>query len=462
MNSKISTFAERRIIDDFVKDINLKKEMGIHPEKTVIDFRNDRQKGREGERNIYLVPTKLLRFRKDNGRIASDTYSYEKKNGILDETLEETQNIIRKFLSNKDQENNIKLKNSIKHTGQIEPAIITCDGFLINGNRRKMIIEELYEKTKDRKYETMKVVILPGTNDPGGPPTIKEIEQIENRYQLQSDGKSEYTNFDRAISIQRKIDSGMSLEEQLKDDPSLVELSEKDFAKEVKKIREKFLYPLECVDRYLEGLGREGLYDSISEGRADKEGRWYSFIDYYERIYKPLKEPLKRNNLNIEEDEAGTIEDIAFKIIRKKDFPQTKTHEVIRKLPKMLMNKHSKKEIMKIKDVPNKLEEKDFNEYDEINIIDKKWGKKYENEIVGSVMRASKIIDHKKEIETPLTLLEEALNKLNHEKMEPEKLDIFKTQDALELTKEIQEKAHELEKIFWEQRNKLEKLVSKK
>lgn len=221
MSQKISTIAERKIIEDFAKEISLKKETGIHPEKTVIDFRNDRLKGKDGERYVYLVPTKLLRFRKDNGRIASDVYSYEKQNGILDETLDTTQEIIRKFLTNKDEENNIKLRNLIKHSGQIEPAIITCDGFLINGNRRKMVIEDLYERTKEKKYETMKVVILPGADDEGGPPTIKEIEQIENRYQLQSDGKSEYTNFDRAISIQRKIASGMSLEEQLKDDPSV-------------------------------------------------------------------------------------------------------------------------------------------------------------------------------------------------------------------------------------------------
>jgi len=459
MSQKISTIAERKIIEDFAKEITQKRETGIHPEKTVIEFRNDRQKGKDGERFVYLVPTKLLRFRKDNGRIASDVYSFEKQNGILDETLDSTQEIIRKFLANKDDENNIKLRNLIKHSGQIEPAIITCDGFLINGNRRKMVIEELYERTKDKKYESMKVVILPGINDEGGPPTIKEIEQIENRYQLQSDGKSEYTNFDRAISIQRKIDSGMSLEEQLKDDPSLVELTTKEFQKKLQEVKNKFLSPLECVDRYLENLGREGLYDSISEGRADKEGRWYSFIDYYERVYKQLIDSKKRNELGVEEDEVGDIEDIAFKIIRKKDFPDHKTHEVIRKLPKILANKDSKKEFMKIKSVSNNLNEEDYNETDKLQTIDKKWGSINATAIIGSVKKAINIIEHEKEIETPLTLLDEALKKLNHDNMDPEVLDIFKIEDALKKSKEIQERAHVLEKLFWEQKNKVKKLL---
>src|SRR3972149_4909317 len=258
MSNKISTEIERRIIDDFANEINSKKETGAKPENTVIEFRNDRKIGKT--RPIYLVPVKLLRFRKDNGRIASDVISYEKLNGVLDETFESTQEIIRKFLREKDEENNLKLKNSILHSEQKDPAIITCDGFLINGNRRKMVLEEL-------NIPTMKVVILPGKGEEGGPPTIKEIEQIENRYQLHSDGKSEYTNFDRAISIKRKIEAGISLEEQLRDDPSFVNLSDKEFKKIVQKYQEEFLGPLECIDRYLEQLGRAGLYDNISEGR---------------------------------------------------------------------------------------------------------------------------------------------------------------------------------------------------
>ena len=35
------------------------------------------------------------------------------------------------------------LKNQLLKKGQQQPAIITCDGFLVNGNRRKMALEEL-------------------------------------------------------------------------------------------------------------------------------------------------------------------------------------------------------------------------------------------------------------------------------------------------------------------------------
>ena len=59
-----------------------------------------------------------------------------------------------------------------------------------------MLSELREEFPADDKFQTMKVVVLPGKTDEGGPPTLKEIEQIENRYQLQTEGKAEYYGFD--------------------------------------------------------------------------------------------------------------------------------------------------------------------------------------------------------------------------------------------------------------------------
>lgn len=248
--TKITKGQERQIIEDFVKEIERKKTQTAKPTKCVINFRNERADN--FERDVWVVPTNLLRFRKDNGRIASDVLSYEKNYSPLSEIEVEDQKTLGKFLLNKDTQKTKELKNSLFHDGQREPSIITCDGFLINGNRRKLALEMLQgEFPGDTKFLDMKVVILPGKDDLGGPPTLKEIEQIENRYQLQSDGKAEYYNFDRALSIRRKIDSGIPLEEQLRDDPNFVHLSPKEFKKEMKKIEKEYLGPLECVDNYL-------------------------------------------------------------------------------------------------------------------------------------------------------------------------------------------------------------------
>lgn len=460
MSNKISTDAKREIVDSFVEIIKSKRTKGVKPEKDVIAFRRDELDGIT--RDVWSVPTDILLFRKDNGRIASDISNYEALNGPLDEKTDEGQAIIREFLMKKDEEANIKLSNLIEHSGQKIPAIITCDGFLINGNRRKMTIESLFEKTKDKKYLTMKVVILPGKEEEGGPPTLKEIEQIENSYQLQSDGKSEYTNFDRALSIRRKIRAGMSLEEQLKADPSLISLNEKQFKNELQKCEDEFLGPLECIDRYLNKWERNKLYSSISEGRADREGRWYSFIPYYQ-LYKQLQNEKSRIKLEVDEDEVGDVEDVAFKIIRKKDFPDNmKLMEVVRKFSKILKNKYAKKELMKIQDNSVELNKNEFNATDDLKTIDKKWGQKNATVIIGRVKKAIQIVEHEKEVETPLTLLNEALKKLNHENMDPDSLDTTRLDEAFRKTKEIQERAHELEQEFWKRKEKFKKLLNKK
>lgn len=190
---------QREIINDFAQEIDEKKLQTAKPSKTVINFRTDIQD--RHERDIWRVPIALLRYRKDNGRIASDIWDYETKIGQLKENDSADQLKIEEFLANKDPEKTDVLKKSIISVGQREPSIITCDGFLINGNRRRMVMSKLQDDFPgDEKYAYMDCVILPGLGGEGGPPTVLEIERLENRYQLQRDGKSEYYGFDRALA----------------------------------------------------------------------------------------------------------------------------------------------------------------------------------------------------------------------------------------------------------------------
>jgi hypothetical protein len=224
--SRITRDAPREIIEDFAKEIEKRKTPTAKPSKTVINFRTDFSDGIE--RDVFQVPIGILRYRKDNGRIASDVADFERSTRPLNEANQEDQDILAKFLADKDPERTAALRASILHDGQREPSIITCDGFLINGNRRKMVMDRLLheDRSRNERFEFMKVVILPGEGDPGGPPTLLEIERIENRYQLQSDGKADYYNFDKALSIRRKQQRGLSLRDQLRDDPLYADADE--------------------------------------------------------------------------------------------------------------------------------------------------------------------------------------------------------------------------------------------
>ena len=453
----------REIIEDFAREIKERKTLTQPPDKIVIDFRDELKNKKP--RDIYEVPIELLRYRKNNGRISSDVFDFEKNHALLEEKTKEAQKILRDFLARKDMEKTKDLKNQILHKGQLEPAIITCDGFLINGNRRKMVMEILNETPKHRdKFLFMKVVILPGKDDEGGPPTLKEIEQLENRYQLQSTGKAEYYGLDRALSMRRKKDLGMSLEEQLLDDPAYAHLPKKEFDNAIKKVEEEYLKPLECVDKYLAHFGIEDLYGTVSTGMADPEGRWQAFIDYYNFVYKKLENEKDRIKLGIDEDEIGKIEDVAFKIIRKRDLRDLgKVHKVMRDLPKLLKNEESKKELFRLSktDLILKREEcidENGNDYDE-RTLDKIWGRKHGKDIIWHLKKAKDFYEIKKELDTPIELLKTALKKLNHENMETNSVKLSDLPKARKLAYDIKKRADELESEFFNLQKAMKKGV---
>ncbi|MBU4257686.1 hypothetical protein KKC04_04735 [Patescibacteria group bacterium] len=460
----ISQSKYREIIQDFAKTIKDRKVKGAKPEKTVIFFRNEAKDGIE--RDVYKVPTECLRYRKYNGRILSDIKSYEANHGVFDEKMQKTQNIISEFLERKDPENTNALMKSIEHAGQLEPAIITCDGFLINGNRRKMVFNKLYPSNNE-KYGMMKVVILPNVGDEGGPPTIKEIEHIENRYQLQRDGKSEYYGFDMALSIKRKIDSGLTLKEQLRDDPRYIGMNDAELKKIVKKYERDYLFPLECVDRYLESLGRMGLYDSVSTGVGDKEGRWQAFIDYGIFYKNYLSNEKWRIEAGIEEDEIGDIEDMAFKIIRKREVPSRRLNDVIRDLKKFLKNTESKKLLTSLeREVDIQLPHEDYHDKDgnelSTRTLDIVWGKKYNKNFAHKINAAYGHLENQQERETPLTLLEAALKKLNHDNMDLKNISVSDQNKAMKLARAIKERANELESEAYQFQKDFKSLKNKK
>lgn len=441
----------REIVDDFAQAIREKKTRTAKPAVTVINFRDEKRNS--VERPIEVVPIDLLRYRKDNGRIASDVMNHERINGHLNERDRQAQVVLREFLRKKDPEKTHALIKSIEHAGQNEPAIITCDGFLINGNRRKMALEELRKGGKS-EYDTMKVVILPGRGDEGGPPTLVEIERLENRYQLQSEGKSEYYGFDRALSIKRKIELGFTLAEQLRDDPRYAKATQQELAKAVKEWEKDFLQPLACAERYLTHLDREKLYEEISTGASDKEGRWQAFIDYSKFYYSNLINPAWQSKNGVAEEDIGTIEDAAFKMIRLRTLKGLpKIHQLMRKLPKICVLPEGRKELLCIADeVDLTVPEEDQFDADGNALssadVDGKWAERSRRSIIHRTKRAMEHLEDHRDKETPLALLQAALKKLT-DGFSVESISQSDYPKARKLVTNIQERADEIERELY-------------
>ena len=437
----------REIIEDFAKEIQVCQTRTARPAKTVINFRTEMQSG--FEREIVEVPLELLRYRKDNGRIASDVLNHERNVGPLEERDDLDQAILEGFLLEKDREKTDTLRKSIIHDGQREPAIVTCDGFLINGNRRKLAMTLLLKDSPSESRRFMKVVILPGVGDPGGPPTLLEIEQIENRYQLQSEGRAEYYGFDRALSMKRKIELGMSLRDQLLDDPQFADATSGDLDKAIQKAKEDFLLPLECVDRYLKQFGREGQYSTVSAGISDRRGRWQAFIDYSATYKRSFQNATWRIENGIEEDEIGGLEVAAFNLIRLRELPEMgKIHNLMRELPKYCGSEEGKSAILAIGPAVKNPSKEDCVDATgkplKPEILDAKWEAANKGEIIWRIKKAKQSHESRKETETPLELLDAAYKKLTHENLDLGAIRPADRKQAMKVAESIRDRADEL------------------
>lgn len=457
----------REIVRDFAQAIREKKTQTAKPAKAVINFRDEKSKN--VERPIETVPLELLRYRKNNGRIASDVMNHERLNGLLDEKDEDAQNLLLGFLKNKHPEMDETLIRSIEHNGQSEPAIITCDGFLINGNRRKMALESLRAQYRTRpEFNFMKAVILPGEGDPGGPPTLLEIERLENRYQLQSEGKSEYYNFDRALSIKRKIEIGFSLEDQLRDDPRYGNAGDAEFKRALKQYERDYVAPLACVDRYLDQFERPGMYGAISGGVSDKEGRWQAFLDYSNQYVTKLANPQWLIESGVDEDEIGAIESAAFKIIRLRSLKGLpKVHQIMRQLPKMCALRESRKHILSIANqvdstLPASELFDDAGEALSSSDVDRKWAARNQQMLIMLTKKALDHVENTREKETPVMLLEAAYRKLTHDDFDIANIPIGQYDEANRIARQIQKRAHEIEQTLYENEKKHRQFAKKK
>ena len=442
----------REIIDDFAQEIQRKKVEASPAESTRIDFRNGIAENREEP--VYKVPLDLLRFRKENGRISSSVKTHERVTGLLDRTDSGAQSVLRKFLRDKDPEKTDELKQLIRAEGQREPGIITADGFLINGNRRKVVLWELRDEfPADDQFQTMKVVMLPGKDDEGGPPTLKEIEQIENRYQLQTEGKAEYYGFDAALSIRDKETSGYTLEQQMRDDPQYKLMPVAEFNRAVKKRRRDLLDPLDCVEEYLETIERPGEYSAVSKGLGDPEGRWQAFVDLSQAFWTPAKTEQGLEKMGIDEKEAGEVMQAACAVIRMRVIPNFgKLHDIMRALPKY--TEHGKSHLLEVsRTIEHRLsQEETTNDNDEPfppEVVEEKWKHKYRTTLTRNLIKAREASETGNEKNAPIGLLSEALKKLNHENMIVDNIDSDDLADALKRINQIRVRSEELKKEIY-------------
>ena len=429
----IVTNQKIEIKKDFEDAINNIKGKPI--EKSLIDYKM--WKTDRNYQPVYRLPIEYCRYRAENGRIKTETITYSTRSKKLDQFSKEDQSIIANFLEKSDPIKNDELMKSLKREGQNEPAIITADGFLINGNRRKWALEKLYEKYSDSQYQYLKVIILPGTGDSDAP-TLKDIALLENRLQLNVDGRSEYTVMNKALTFRTNVDSGIPLKEMLRDDAAYSELSEKDFNKKVKTWEDDYFGTLDLIDQYLEVNNMRGDYGRIAH-------RWESFKELNSKVISNFEKTKFLPSLGYDDEDKGAIKQACFNLIKLKDPTQAKFKrhtDIIREIKSWMSA--SKKDFLKLADVEDIGEE--ITDLDE---RDRAWQHEKSTEVV-NLIKALQRLDEKKDMqEGPLERLREALKKLEHDHLDEEQIDRTINYDDLEEAKKISNKIQTLSRHLY-------------
>ena len=388
---------------------------------------------------VFKLPIEYCNFRVDNGRIATEITSHETSKGILDPNAESTQKLIFDFLSESDASNNETLINSLKRDGQKEPAVITADGFLINGNRRKWALQVLNKENPSEDYKYIKVVILPGTDDPLRP-TVSDIALMENEFQVYSDGRSEYSSMNKALTLYKNVQKGIELREMLRQDPDFSNLDDKDFKRSLKKYEKKFYRPVELMIEYLK-------VNKVKNDFVRVANKWSAFQDMSERIIEHLDDERSLATYKIQENEKGLIKSAAFNIIKLRSHEDVdqRTHMLIRRVLNWVVV--DKKEVMKIGSISDS-----FENINDANERFNKWNDKYNDEIVNSIKKLDALTERKKDQEGPINRLQDILQKLEHDELKHTSLTYMDRTDipnARKLANSIQTRSTLLTKLLY-------------
>ena len=430
-------FVPRYIEINKITEADVKAARIPTKETQIIPYKDWKKESKPSE--VFKLPIQYCKFRVDNGRIAGRVTAYETSKGPLDPNAETTQQILSEFLTGSDSANNEILKKAISRDGQREAAVITADGFLINGNRRKWALEQLNKKNPSEQYKSLKVVILPGSDNPERP-TISDIALMENDFQLYSDGRSEYSSLNKTLTLFKNVQKGIELEEMLRQDPSYTGLNDKEFKRKVQQYKKKYLRPIELINEYLK-------MNKVKNEFVRVEDKWTAFQDMSERVMDPIENERGLIKHKIDENEIGLIKSAAFNIIKLRDHEAVdqRTHKLISRMLKWV--EVDKKEVLKI----GKIEDPYENITDPDERLDK-WNDEFNDRIINSIKKLDALSERKKDQEGPINRLEDILQKLNHEELEYEQLTFMKPTDApeaLKLANSIQTSINRLVKLFF-------------
>ncbi|MFA5269737.1 MAG: hypothetical protein WC379_17365 [Methanoregula sp.] len=230
------------LISDYIKE---HKERAYQGRQEPYEIAGKRQ-----SLDVMRLPINLLCYNIRNGRFAAELHEFEVSEGLRlePEKSKDAEKIEELLLKDKTKTERTEwLKKDLVRVGQLYPATITHDGYIINGNRRAAILSQLFKETGDEKYSFLETVILPPDVSP------KDLWRFEAGFQLAVELKADYGPVNELLKIKEGIEYGLPLQEialTLGGDNT------------VDKVKQK-LRILTLIEDYLNYFGQDKRYSTV-------------------------------------------------------------------------------------------------------------------------------------------------------------------------------------------------------
>ena len=200
--------------------------------------------------DVYKLPTAMLFYNIRNGRFAAEYKETAKREGgYLNPENKADAKKIRQLLLDLNTGETQRTYSDLRIRGQWNCGIITEDGYLIDGNRRKAIISKLYEDTGQEEWKYLEVARL------DGPITPEDLWALEAGIQLGKDEIVRYGPINEILKIREGIEAGMSKRSIVN---TLYGYDKED------EISEK-IDRLELIEQYLSFIGKPKMYSHVKQ-----------------------------------------------------------------------------------------------------------------------------------------------------------------------------------------------------
>lgn len=242
--------------------------------------------GQRKDLPVCRLPLEMTFYNIKNGRFAAEYAALIKKEGReLDSTNADDAAKIQKLLIDLNQAQHRILQEDILKNGQKEPGIVTHDGFVINGNRRRSVLGELVSLGQS-KFDYIEVGVLPIYV------TAKDLWMIEAGIQMARNVQLDYGPINELLKFKEGYDAGLSPIEIA--DAIYGGFKEKDIIQKLK------VY--ELISNYLKFIHEPGNFQK-AEGVHEHFTYLRNILDDFEKSSDP------------DPDELAAATRISFQII---------------------------------------------------------------------------------------------------------------------------------------------------